>query len=824
MRLNTVAPRTFYPSHHQPTPETVTADRAGPYAVGGSRPRPLVTIGWRLRRPVALLKHATCGVVLFLTVGVMRPPLAESQGTTASSPGQTMTPVVRAIAPPAVQEVPPGSASMSPSDRRSMEAIRMGPSESITLDGRLDEEVWLRAVPATNFLQRDPDNGQPATEQTEVRFVYDADKLYMGVTLFDSEPDKLIHYQMGRDGFLPSDDKLQWAIDTFNDGQSAYWWEMNPLGSMADSLRGANNTNNRQWDGIWDARSTRSDIGWTLEIEVPFRTMNFNPNTDGWGVNFQRTIARKNEVSLWMGWPRNQGLNRMSNAGLLTGIQDVTQGVGLDVKPYLVGTSESFPGRGDSSVTNDAQVGVDLFYNITPSLRSNLTVNTDFAQAEVDARQLNLTRFSLLFPEKRDFFLDGSLFFESESGSGNTLIPFQSRRIGLDEENTPQRINFGSKLTGQAGAFDIGVLQVQTADESDDEKGGSLGEDFIVMRLKRRMFRESHMGALYTLRHTRDGDIDDRQTMGVDFRLATSTFRGSDNLGASGYFLHTTNPFDTAGKSSAFGTEISYPNDPLSIQVGYQEIQDNYDAAVGFTRRTGFRNVSQETTFAPRPRQHPWIRSFNFGARTNWFFAPTDNQLLTREFDITALQVETHRQDRMEFHVLPTYELLEEDFEIEPGVILPAGSEYSFTRYRVQGSTTSRRPVALSPQVEWGDFFSGNRLRLNTTVNFRAAPGQMFTFTNEWNRVSLAEGEFTTKLYRFIAETQFNPRISLVNNVQYDTQSAIVGWQSRFRWIVRPGSDFYFVYIQNWLDDPVTGQIFTLDRRLSSKVLYTHRF
>ena len=263
----------------------------------------------------------------------------------------------------------------------------------------------------------DPDNGQPATEQTEVRIVYNADKLYMGVTLFDSEPDKLIYYQMGRDGNLPADDKLQWAIDTFNDGRTAYWWEMNPLGSMADALRGANNANNRQWDGIWDARATRSEIGWTLEIEVPFRTMNFNPDSDAWGINFQRTIARKNEVSLWMGWPRNQGLNRMSNAGLLTGIRDVTQGHGLDVKPYVVGTSESFPGRGDSSVTNDANVGVDLFYNLTPQLRANLTVNTDFAQAEVDARQVNLTRFSLLFPEKRDFFLDGSLFFDFASAA-----------------------------------------------------------------------------------------------------------------------------------------------------------------------------------------------------------------------------------------------------------------------------------------------------------------------------------------------------------------------------------------------------------------------
>ena len=772
------------------------------------------------------------GLTVLVALGVL-PTAAAGQQAVAPAQGQTFSPSVRPIAPPPAQQVPPGSASMSPDERRSMEAVRMTADESITLNGRLDEEVWLRAVPATNFVQVDPDNGQPATEQTEVRFVYDADKLYMGVTLFDSEPDKLIYYQMGRDGFLQADDKLQWAIDTFNDGQSAYWWEMNPLGSMADSLRGANNTNNRQWDGIWDARSTRSDIGWTLEIEVPFRTMNFNPSGEGWGVNFQRTIARKNEVSLWMGWLRNQGLNRMSNAGLLTGIRDVTQGRGLDIKPYVVATSESFPGRDDATDTNKAQVGVDLFYNITPSLRTNLTVNTDFAQTEVDARQTNLTRFSLLFPEQRDFFLDGALFFGFETGGGGgggggggdqTLIPFQSRRIGLDEENRPQRINFGGKLTGQAGAFDIGVLQVQTGDETGDAGGGSFGEDFTVVRLKRRMFRESHLGALYTLRHTRGAAVDDRQTIGVDLNLSTSTFRGSDNLRATGYFVQTTNPLDTVGKGSAFGAVLAYPNDPLSMQVGFQEIQENYEAAVGFSRRTGFRNISPQVSFSPRPRQHPWIRSFNFGAAMDWFLDPADNRLLTRAIDLTALQIDTHRQDSIQVHLLPTYERLERDFSIAPGVTLPTASEYSFTRYRVLGSTTSRRPVAVLQGVEWGGFFSGDRLRIVTTINIRAAPGQIFTVENEWNRVSLAEGEFTTRLYRAIAETQFNPRVSLVNNVQYDTQSAELGWQSRFRWIVRPGSDLYFVYIHNWLDDPVTGQTYTLDRRLSSKVLYTHRF
>ena len=761
------------------------------------------------------VKRLAVVLILFACLGAWSGP--------AAAQDQAPTPVVRAIAPPATEEEPAGSASNSPAERRTMAAVRMNDDESITLDGRLDEGVWMRAVPATNFRQRDPDNGAPATEQTEVRMAYDDEKLYMGVTLFDSEPDELIYYQMGRDGFLQADDKLQWAIDTFNDGQSAYWWETNPLGSMADALRGANNTNNRRWDGIWDLRTTRSDIGWTIEMEVPFRTMNFNPNTDGWGVNFQRTISRKNEVSLWMGWPRNQGLNRMSNAGLLTGIEGVNQGRGLDIKPYVVGTSESFPGRDGTPSNTEAQAGVDLFYNLTPSLRANLTVNTDFAQAQVDARQTNLTRFSLLFPEQRDFFLDGALFFDFSSGGENALIPFQSRRIGLGEDRTPQRINFGGKLTGQAGAFDIGVLQVQTGDESGDVNG-SLGEDFTVVRLKRRMFRESFVGALYTLRHTRSGSVDDRYTAGVDLRLATSTFRGSDNLVASGYYLQTNNPLGPAGQNAAFGGEIGYPNDPWSVDFEYQEIQENYEAAVGFTPRTGFRNFNPDFTFTPRPSQHPWIRSFEFGTTADLFFDTDDNRSLTREIDIKAIELELHSQDSFQVHVLPSYEFLEEDFRIAPGVTLPAGNDYTFTRYRVQASTANRRPISVSPQVEWGGFFSGDRLRVSGTLNYRAAPGHFYTFTSEWNRVSLTEGEFTTKLYRVITETQFNPRISLVNNLQYDTQSSAIGLQSRFRWIVQPGNDIYLVYISNWLDDPLTNRIYTLDRRLSTKLLYTYRF
>src|SRR5258705_12027473 len=253
---------------------------------------------------------------------------------------------------------------------------------------------------------------------------------------------------MARDGNMGGDDGFQWVFDTFLDGRTGYFFEMNPRGAMGDALQGADfSSRNRQWDGIWNARALISEIGWTLEIAIPFRTLNFNPGSDTWGINFQRTVRRKNEESLWMGWARNQGLRRMSNAGHVTGIRDVTQGHGLDIKPYLVATSQATPGRANTQTNHDAGAGVDFFYNVTPGLRANLTVNTDFAQAEVDQRQTNLTRFSLFFPEKRDFFLDGSLFFNfgdggwgGVGGGGIDSTPFFSRRIGFHESNENQTL------------------------------------------------------------------------------------------------------------------------------------------------------------------------------------------------------------------------------------------------------------------------------------------------------------------------------------------------------------------------------------------------
>ena len=719
--------------------------------------------------------------------------------------------------------------------RRTIAAERLTAAESISLDGSLDEAVWQRAQVATDFVQIDPDNGKPATEQTEFRIAFDSDTLYLGVICHDSEGrDHLTRYQKRRDEYLSQDDKIQWTIDTFLDGQTGYFFETNPSGAMADALMGINGQN-RQWDGIWNERVQRSDAGWSIEVAIPFRTLNFNPSSDTWGINVSRQLSRRNEWSIWMGWARNQGVSRMTNAGRLTGLADVTQGHGLDIKPYLLGTAQDAPARNEG-MNGTGQVGVDLFYNPTPALRTNLTVNTDFAQTEVDQRQVNLTRFSLLYPEKRDFFLDGATFFDfaspgagaggsgfrsQETGADVIVNPFFSRRIGLTDSGNPQKILYGTKATGQLAGQDVGILHVRTRTENN-----LVGEDFTVARLKHRLLRESYVGASYTRRDPHAIGFDTRQTLGADFRLATSTFRGEDNLALSGWYLDDSKPGVTKG-TQAYGAAVAYPNDRWNANFDVRSVGKNFNPAVGFVTRNGYRRYLPFLNFGPRPRNNQRIRQYNYSVIAD-IQTTLDNRLIARTFTIQPFQIEMAGNDRLAVQLIPSTERLDSPFNINisPGrqVTLPLGSTYNFTRYQVNWRTSNRRMIALDGRYEGGDFYSGTRKEFVSNVTFRLMPGLFVYTAAELNSIALPEATFNTRLYRVVPEVQFTPFLTWVNNIQYDTVSGVAGWQSRFRWIMRPGNDLYIVYTHNWLDDPLLAQFSTQDRRLSTKALYTYRF
>ena len=701
------------------------------------------------------------------------------------------------------------------SGRRTMTAERMRDDERIQLDGVLDEPAWGRAQHGGEFTMQDPVLGSTPTERTEIRVVFNRDHLYIGATMFDSEPDKLKGNTRKRDEFLSADDRFMWTMDTFLNQQTGYFFEMNPAGLMADALMGPGGTNNREWDGIWNARVKQSELGWVIEIDIPFLTLAFDPNAPAWGINFQRTVRRKNEELLWTGHQRNQGLRRMATAGLLLGLTDIAQGKGMEFKPYAAGTLSDAPGRVPAlDWRRSGGVGGDFAYNFTPSLRAVTSINTDFAETEVDQRLVNLTRFPLFLPERRTFFLDGATFFDFANRA------FFSRRIGLDARGQPQRIDIGAKTTGQAGRQDVGALYVRTGDDE-----GALGEDFLVLRTRRRILQQSYVGGIYTGRATRGQTaLDTRHTIGLDARLATRSFLGTRNLEASGYMLYATNTAQT-GQNMSFGGFLFYPNDIWEAGAGFNVIEKQFDPAIGFTPRRGQRQAFPFIYYMPRPFKHRTIRRYGWGVSTDLSTDMT-NQWVTREIDLRLGRIEFHTGDNIEVNVTPTYERLQDPFRISSTITLPAGRDYSFTRYRVQLNTANQRIVAIRPRVEWGGFLSGTRRELSFDVGIRPRPGVTLNLTNEWNRVSLAEGTFSTRLHRVVADTQFSPFMYLVNNVQYDSVSRGLGWQSRFRWIVTPGNDVFVVYTQNWVDDQFDpNQRFrTLDRRGAAKVVYTKRF
>ena len=344
-----------------------------------------------------------------------------------------------------------------------------------------------------------------------------------------------------------------------------------------------------------------------------------------------------------------------------------------------------------------------------------------------------------------------------------------------------------------------------------------------MARVKRRILRQSTVGAFYSRRHTRAANTTDFHTAGIDVRLATATFLGTNNLEFNGFFLWNTNPVETTGDNLAYGLRIDYPNDRWEARMSFTEVQAHHAPAIGFTPRTGFRGYGPRLRFAPRPDRHPWLRQMAFGLDAD-LRTDVENRFLTRRLDFTLLRMELHSQDNFEISVVPTYERLENDFEISSEIVLPAGAEYDFNRFRVAFQTANRRVLALQSRVEVGSFFSGDREEITLTLGVRPRPGVTINLEQEWNRVSLAEGRFETRLFRLIADTQFSPWIYLVNNVQYDSVSDVIGWQSRLRWILTPGNDLFVVYTQNWIDSLELDRFMTQDRRAAAKFVFTHRF
>ena len=716
--------------------------------------------------------------------------------------------------------------SQDQQNRRQIEAYKLENSEQFQFNGHVNEAFWSAIEPATGFLQQEPREGSPASEKTEVRVAYDDEYLYLGVILFDSNPAGIKASQKRRDARIEADERFTWIFDTFNDQRSAYFMEINPNALRTDGLisTGQGSSINLNWDGIWDARAVITDVGWSAEVRIPFRTFNFDPDSDRWGINFMRVIRRKSETVLWSGHLRNQGIERPQNAGVLTGLSGMSQGIGLEVVPFGIVNGSEVSTENGTNKTSSADGGFDINYSITPSLRASFTVNTDFAEAEVDQRQVNLTRFPIMFPEQRDFFLEGSNIYEFAAGS--RVFPFFSRSIGL-QDGRPVPINFGARLLGNTGPYNLAFLHVNTGSEGDIDS-----EHYTVARLKRNVGRESTIGLIYTRRSAENDETgainyQDRHTLGADAELGTSTFLGDKNLQFQAFFVFHNSPFANDNTTnlwdrSSRGMRLNFPNQPWFGHVSYRELGDAFNPAVGFTQRNAFRRLNPSVSYAPQISNSDWVRQLEWNV---WLehLMDMDFNLLTQDIRFTLFNIDFMSDEMFMVNVTRNYEFLDRPFDIrrDGSLIIPEG-EYTSYLYSSRFATASYRKVALVLEMESGEFWSGTRTEYAAELTVRPFPG--FELSPEYVRtnVNLAEGDFSADLFRFTANLDFTTSLFLTTNVQYDNLSKLLATNNRLRWIITPGSDVFLVYSHNWLEQ--NSRFDTLQRAGTMKVSYTHRF
>jgi hypothetical protein len=696
-------------------------------------------------------------------------------------------------------------------ETRRTTAIRT--EEQIRIDGVLGEKVWREHPGIGELVQQDPRPGAKPTEPTSVRIAYNDHAIYISVYCHDSQPGQIRTTQLQRDGPLSFDDHIQILLDTRYDRRNAYYFATNAAGVMVEGTISENNTPNLNWDGIWRVRTHIDEGGWSAEIEIPFKSIAFNPGTKVWGFNVSRRLARAREESRWTSSNLDSEFFLVARAGELDGIEGISHGIGVDVKPYALGGFSRELARDDrNQFARDA--GVDIFYRISANLVSSTSFNTDFAETEVDTRQINLTRFPLLFPERRQFFLEDSGIFEFAASPGTRdFTPYFSRRIGLVEgQEVP--ILIGQKVTGKIGRFDVGLMDVKTR-----ASAIAPGRNFFVGRVKANFWSQSYLGALVTEGEP-TGTTRNRQA-GLDLKVATANlFNLRKNFRSLLYYSKTDTPGRT-GNDAFLGGEIVYPNDLLYLWYRGRLVGRDYYPALGFMRRTGVREDAVGTNFRPRPKFGN-MRQVSFRFYYIHYYNLIERQTETRRFTTTPFEVEFKSGERFLYRWTANFERLFKPFAIRPAVEIPRG-DYRFHRQEFSFETADTRPLALKLKTEFGSFYSGRSQEVSPQLIWRKDHRLTTSYELQQYWVNLPEGAFRTRLALFRLDYAFNPAITVSSFLQYDTDSRNLGVQSRLRWMVRPGNELFFVVNHAW-------QYTTLDRfeaivsNVRAKLNYTFRF
>jgi hypothetical protein len=718
----------------------------------------------------------------------------------------------------AVTAVPTVIVAQSSRERPSVRAAQT--SEVPRIDGVLDETAWQTAEAIDTFTQQEPQEGQPATDRTEVRVLYDQGHLYIGVHAHASEP--VVATEMRRDSDrLFDEDNFQVILDTFHDSRNGYMFLTSPLGAKLEQQifdegegggRGTTANVNRNWDGVWHAAARVVDDGWTAEIAIPVNTVRFGPGGEQtWGVNFQRNIRRKNETVFWAPIPKAYTLTRVSLAGELTGLSGISQGLDLKLKPFLLGGVDDLQTARTSRITSAIhEVGLDARYGVTAGLNAELTLNTDFAQVEVDEQQVNLTRFGLFFPEKRDFFLENSNFFTMGTGSAFTSTQVQtdlffSRRIGLSDSGQPVPILAGARLAGKSGANSIGILDIQT-----DSAFGKPGDNFFVSRYSRDILKRSRVGALFINKESVDGSAHFSRTMGVDANLAIGP-----SLQVNSFLAKTATP-GLDGKDIAFYGRIAYRDPHWNLWLNYLDVEDNFNAEAGFVQRTGIRTTKAYFSSTPRPKAGNIKVIEPMYVLT--YITDQTNRMVGRQHHY---MVGTTLRDDSFINVIfqQTLDVLDRPFRIRPDVTIPAGS-YQSNEWILTYNTSPGRRIYERLTVSPMEFYGGTRLQISAAAGLRASSRLAAEIQFNRNDVQMPWGDFLVNLTTMRVDYTFSPRMTIRSLTQYNSSTHEISNNIRFNFIYRPGSDLYIVYnelAQTGLPADIFGQ---KDRQLVVKVNY----
>ena len=666
-------------------------------------------------------------------------------------------------------------------------ALRAGAVASkIVIDGRLTEAAWESAEAIDDFRQTDPAEGAAPTARTRVQALADRHSIVIGIVCEEPDPSRIVSFSVQRDAVLDAEDHIRIVLGPFADGRSGYVFAVNPAGARYDGLiNPGGDSVNADWDGIWEAATARLPTGWSAEIRIPILTIAFKPGLHEWHFNVQRRIQGRLETDRWASPNRQYQVTQTSQAGLLTGLPDFDLGAGLTVRPALTGGG-GVPAP-DARVEGDFQPSLDVSQRIGANVLASGTVNTDFAETEVDTRRTNLTRFPLFFPEKRTFFIEGDDIFSFGLGLNQDVIPYFSRRIGLiDGFEVP--ILAGAKVNGRIGNTNFGGVAVGTRPRDgvvDDHTFMAVG------RLKHNLWRESWVGAIATV-----GDPlgpSGSWLGGSDFTYATTRFRGDKNFLAGVWGLATGR--EGLGKdATAAGFKIDYPNDLVDMAVTYKRIGRDFDPSVGFVPRAAVQLWNAAANFSPR---------FGGGPIQQMFFEfepllATDLSGRWESYRVfwAPINWRFRSGDRAEFNAVPVGERLTDPFEIATGVSIRPGS-YEWMRYRLEAGTAQKR--RFYTQLTWwfGGFYDGQLDQYQWTGAWNPKPLVTIELSGEHNVGRLAAGDFTQTIAGARLRVNVSPDLSISSYIQYDTDTESVGTNTRLRWTFRPVADLFIVYNHN---------------------------